>query len=108
MSDAWCLRDGEDLLLWVKVQPRAARDAFAEVLDDAIKVRITAPPVDGKANAHLRAWLARQFRVPKSAIHIETGESSRRKRIRISAPSLIPPALCDSAEDAKTIIYAKD
>ncbi|BAN68283.1 DUF167 family protein [endosymbiont of unidentified scaly snail isolate Monju] len=104
MTDEWFRWDGEDLLLWVKVQPRAARDAFAEVLDDAIKVRITAPPVDGKANAHLTAWLARQFRVPKSAVRIESGESSRRKRIRISSPSLIPSALHDSLKGAKTIV----
>lgn len=104
MTGEWFRWDGEDLLLWVKVQPRAARDAFAEVLDDAIKVRITAPPVDGKANAHLAAWLARQFRVPKSAVRIESGESSRRKRIRISSPALIPSALHDSLKGAKTIV----
>ncbi len=104
MGSGWFRWDGDDLLLFVKVQPRAARDAFAEVLDDAIKVRITAPPVEGKANAHLAAWLARQFRVPKSAVRIESGESSRRKRIRITAPSRLPSALHDSFKDAKTIV----
>jgi hypothetical protein len=104
MAGEWFRWDGEDLLLYVKVQPRAARDAFAEVLGDAIKVRITAPPVEGKANAHLAAWLARQFRVPKSAVRIESGESSRRKRIRISTPSLIPSVLHDSLKGAKTTV----
>jgi len=104
MADEWFRWDGEDLLLFVKVQPRAAHDAFAEVLDDAIKIRITAPPVEGKANAHLAAWLARQFRVPKSAVRIESGESSRRKCIRISTPSRIPPALHDKPEFVKTIL----
>ncbi len=100
-----CFRwDGEDLLLWVKVQPRASRDGFAEVLDDAIKVRITAPPVEGRANTHLAAWLARQFRVSKSAVCIESGESGRRKRIRICAPSQIPSPLHDVIEGAKTSV----
>ncbi len=104
MAGEWFRWDGEDLLLYVKVQPRAARDTFAEVLDDAIKVRITAPPVEGKANTHLTAWLARQFRVPKSAVRIESGESSRRKRIRISTPSRIPSTLHNSLKGAKTTV----
>ncbi|RMG37204.1 MAG: YggU family protein [Gammaproteobacteria bacterium] len=92
---SWYRWDGEDLLLWVRVQPRASRDGFAEVVGDAIKVRITAPPVDGKANTHLTTWLARQFRVAKSAIQIESGETSRRKRVRICEPVQIPPALSE-------------
>lgn len=91
----WFRRDGNDLLLWIRVQPRASRDGFAEVMDDAIKVRITAPPVEGKANAHLVTWLARQFRVSKSAVHIESGETSRRKRVRICDPVQVPPPLKD-------------
>ncbi len=91
----WYRWDGEDLLLWVRVQPRASRDGFAEVMDDAIKVRITAPPVEGKANAYLGAWLARQFRVAKSAVRIESGQTSRRKRVRICDPVQIPSALSD-------------
>ena len=98
----WYRWDGEDLLLWVRAQPKSSRDAFAEVLEDAIKLRITAPPVDGKANKHLQAWLAKQFRVAKSAVRIESGESSRRKRIRIQAPKQIPSPICDTIEATKT------
>lgn len=94
----WYRWDGTDLLLWVRVQPRASRDGFAEVLEDAIKIRLTAPPVEGKANAHLSAWLARQFRVAKSAVRIEAGETSRRKRVRICDPVQIPSALADRIE----------
>lgn len=92
---AWCRWDGDDLLLWIKAQPRSSRDAFAEVMDDVIKLRITAPPVDGKANAHIVAWLAKQFKVPKSAVSIESGDSARRKRIRISNPARIPGVLAE-------------
>jgi len=99
---SWFRWDGDDLLLWLRVQPRASRDAFAEVLDDALKVRITAPPVEGKANAHLAAWLARQFRVPKGAVRIESGESGRRKRVRIGRPKTLPSPLRDTLLDVKT------
>lgn len=96
---SWYRRDGDDLLLWIKAQPRSSRDAFAEVLDDAIKLRITAPPVDGKANTHIVAWLAKQFRVPKSSVSIESGESARRKRIRIRDPAQIPTTLSERMSD---------
>lgn len=86
-----CFRlEGSDLLLWLRVQPKSSRDGFGEVLDDAIKLRITAPPVDGKANAYLVNWLARQFGVSKSAVCVESGGNSRRKRVRIQSPRKLP------------------
>jgi uncharacterized protein (TIGR00251 family) len=92
MSD-WYRWDGDDLLLWIKAQPKSSRDGFAEVLGDAIKLRVTAPPVEGKANKHIVAWLARQFGVAKSAVSIENGDTSRLKRIRIGSPTRIPAPL---------------
>lgn len=89
MSD-WYRWDGDDLLLTVKVQPRASRDAFAEPLGDALKIRLTAPPVDGKANAHLIAFLAKTFGVPKSDVLLEAGDASRNKRLRIQKPRRLP------------------
>ena len=51
----WYRWDGGDLLLSLKLQPRSSRDAFAEPWGERLRVRITAPPVDGQANAHLIA-----------------------------------------------------
>ncbi len=82
----WYRWQDQDLLLQLRIQPRASRDGFGEIVDNAIKLRITAPPVDGKANSHLIAWLARQFGVAKSLVSIESGEHSRHKRVRISNP----------------------
>jgi len=59
MSD-WYRWDGPDLLLKLKLQPKSSRDAFAGQQNDRLRVRITAPPVDGRANTHLLAWLAGQ------------------------------------------------
>ncbi len=56
---------GDDLILRVKVQPKASKDELAEILGDQLKVRITAPPVDGKANKHLLAFLSKLFKTPK-------------------------------------------
>jgi hypothetical protein len=85
--------DGEDLILNIKVQPRASRDGFAEVLGEQLKIRLTAPPVDGKANAQLVSFLAKSFRVPKSDIELLAGETGRDKRLRIHAPRHLPPII---------------
>ncbi len=81
---------GDDLVLNLRVQPRASADGFAEELGEQIKVRITAPPVDGKANAHLIAFLARTFKVAKTDISIVAGKSGRNKRVRIRRPARLP------------------
>lgn len=81
---------GDTLVLRLRIQPRAAQDEFAEVLDDRIKLRITAPPVDGKANAHLIAYLADAFDVPRNRVRIAQGETGRNKTVRIEAPRKLP------------------
>jgi len=89
----WYRWDGEDLVLTIKVQPRASRDELAEPLGDALKVRITAPPVDGKANAHLIGFLAKTFGVAKSAVLLESGDTGRNKRLRVKKPRRVPEIL---------------
>jgi hypothetical protein len=89
----WLRRDGPDLVLQVQIQPRASSDAIAGVLGDRLKIRLTAPPVEGKANEHLIAWLARLFGVPKSQVILERGASSKRKQLRIRSPKKLPENL---------------
>ena len=67
----------------VYVQPRASNNAIVGMHGDALKVRLTAPPVDGAANAGLIAFLAKEIGVAKSAIRIVAGESSRRKVVEV-------------------------
>jgi uncharacterized protein (TIGR00251 family) len=67
----------------LRVQPRASRNAFAGVMGDAIKLAITAPPVDGKANQAVVEYLSDFFRVPKSNITIVSGETGRNKLIAV-------------------------
>lgn len=73
----------DGLLLRVVVQPRASRSEFCGIQGDELKLRLTAPPVDGAANACCQEFLAKLFRVAKSAVRIEAGESSRHKRIKV-------------------------
>ena len=67
----------------VRVQPRASRDEIAGEWQDALKIRLTAPPVDDRANEALRRLLATRLKVPLSAVRIAAGEHSRTKRVEI-------------------------
>ena len=74
------------LILALHVQPGAKRTEVAGTHGDALKIRLAAPPVDGKANAELLRFLADAFGVPRHAVTLLRGESSRRKTVRIEAP----------------------
>lgn len=90
--------DGTDLILQVRVQPRASRDEWLEPpAADRFRVRVAAPPVDGQANAHLREYLAMLFDVAKSQVTLLTGETGRDKRLRIVAPRRLPPGIGPAA-----------
>jgi uncharacterized protein (TIGR00251 family) len=67
----------------VKVQPRAKQTALAEKTDDAYKLRLAAPPVDGKANEACVRFFAERFGVAPSAVRIVQGLSSRMKVVEI-------------------------
>ena len=76
------------LSLNVYVQPRASRNRLAGMHGKAIKLCITAPPVDDKANTAVLAFLAKLFGLPKSALQIKTGRQARNKQIIITSTSL--------------------
>ncbi len=89
----WYRWEGDALVLELQLQPRASRDEIAGPHGDVLRVRITAPPVDGKANQHLCAYLAKLCGVAKGAVTLEAGTSGRRKRVRIEAPRALPPGV---------------
>ena len=68
----------------VKVHPRARKNAITGVVGDALKVALTAPPVEGKANEACIKFLAEFLQVPRSSVTIAAGESSRQKLIRVA------------------------
>ncbi|BDY03553.1 DUF167 family protein YggU [Ferrimonas sp. YFM] len=83
-------QQGKSLLLNLYIQPKASRDQIVGPHGEELKIAITAPPVDGKANAHLTKYLAKQFRVAKGQVSILKGELGRHKQVRIDDPVQIP------------------
>lgn len=93
MSGDWYRWEGDDLLLRLRVQPRAGKDQFVGPYGDQYKVRITAPPVEGKANAHLVRFLAKAFGVGRDQVSLVSGDSGKNKSFRIQAPHKFPISL---------------
>ena len=89
-ADPWRREDGAALVLDLHIQPGAARTEVAGRHGDALKVRIAAPPVDGKANAALLRFVADAFGVPLACVTLVRGETTRRKTVRIEAPRRRP------------------
>jgi len=86
----WFRQEGASITLTLHVQPGAKKTEVAGLHGDALKIRLAAPPVEGKANAALLAYLAEKFGVPMRNVALKQGESSRRKVVSISG-SAIPP-----------------
>lgn len=91
---SWYRWEGEDLILHLRVQPKASQDAFVGPYgEDAYKVTLQAPPIDGKANAQLLKFIAKAFGLPRSRVLLESGANSRSKRLRLKSPSRLPISL---------------
>jgi uncharacterized protein (TIGR00251 family) len=82
MADCLTPTDG-GILLDIHVQPRASRNELAGMQGDALKVRLTSPPVDGAANKLCREFFAKRLGVAKSRITLVSGDKSRHKRLFI-------------------------
>jgi hypothetical protein len=79
--------DAEGVSFGVRVSPRASRSAVLGVHAGALKVSLAAPPVDGEANAELRALLAKALGVPKRAVEILHGEHGKSKTVHVQGVS---------------------
>ena len=86
-------REGEDVVLVIHAQPGARASAFAGLHGEALKLRLAAPALEGRANKELCRFLAEAFGVPQAAVTVLNGEGSRHKRVRITSPRQWPPAL---------------
>ncbi len=79
----WLVADGNGVTLRLHIQPGAKKTEVVGLHGEALKIRLAAPPVDGKANACLIGFLADRLGVAKSSVRLVSGESSRAKRVRI-------------------------
>lgn len=81
---SWLREDGDGVVLSLHIQPGAKRTETAGLHGEALKIRLAAPPVDGKANDALIAFLAKTLGVPKACVDLVAGQSSRAKRVRVA------------------------
>jgi len=79
----------EGIILNLHVQPRASKNEICGIQDQALKIRLTSPPVDGAANKLCCEYLAKLFGVSKSSVELVSGETSRHKRVRITGANLL-------------------
>lgn len=85
--------DNDTLTLFLHIQPGAKNTEFAGTHGERLKIRIKAPPADGKANAEIIRFLAEQFSVAKSQIEIISGELGRQKTLQINGLKKLPAQL---------------
>jgi uncharacterized protein len=86
MSRPWCNAVANGVRLAVQIQPNARKTEVIGVLDDALKLKLQAQPIEGKANLALVAYLAKTLGVPKSAVTITHGLSNKHKLIEVATP----------------------
>ncbi|WP_095498672.1 DUF167 family protein [Paraferrimonas haliotis] len=86
-------QQAQQLTLRLYVQPKASRDQWLGLHNGELKLAITAPPVDGKANAHVIKFIAKQCKVSKSRVVLLKGHSSRHKVVCVDNPIILPDAL---------------
>jgi len=73
-----------DIILKIYLQPKSSKNEIVGPYRDGIKVKVTAPPIEGKANESLIRFLAKEFGIPPSSIEILKGLHAREKTLRIS------------------------
>ena len=84
MSALWLRQGDRQTTLTLHIQPGAKKTEVAGEHGDALKIRLAAPPVDGKANAALIAFVADRLGVAKSAVSLKSGQTSRRKVLEVT------------------------
>ena len=90
MSRAWCSALPAGVRLAVQITPNAKKTEVVGVLDEALKLKLQAQPIEGKANEALVKFLAKALGVPRSAVAITHGLTSKRKLVEVASGTLTP------------------
>jgi uncharacterized protein (TIGR00251 family) len=85
-------QDGDDLILSVRVQPRASKNEILDIRDGRLRLRTTAPPADGKANVAVIRLIAGYLQIAPSRITLLRGKTQRNKQLRVAGPIALPRA----------------
>jgi uncharacterized protein (TIGR00251 family) len=89
----WYSSDGKSIVLVLHVQPGAKRTEVAGLHGEALKIRLAAPPVDGKANEALLSFIADKFDVPQRGVELLRGGQSRHKMVKVTGSVVLPESL---------------
>lgn len=89
----WYIKEGNHTYLLIYVQPGAKSTEIIGIHDGALKIKLNAPPIDGRANSALQKFLAKQFDVPLKNIKLLTGEKNRKKNFLILDSEVNPESL---------------
>lgn len=95
MTAPWLKSSGDAVIVTLHIQPGAKKTEVAGEHGEALKIRLAAPPVDGKANAALIEFLSDLFDIPKARVTLVSGQTSRAKRIALAGVG---------AEDAERLL----
>jgi len=93
----WYRRHENSVTLILHVQPGAKKTVVAGLHGDALKIRLAAPPVDGRANEALLRFIADFFKVPLRDVELKQGEQSRHKRVEVRGSAVDPEDLLQSS-----------
>lgn len=93
---AWYRRNGEVITLTLHVQPGAKRTDVAGLHGDALKIRLAAPPIEGRANEALLKFIAESFGVPLRQVELKQGGQSRHKVVAVTGSKVEPESLLDA------------
>ncbi|MBI5436890.1 MAG: YggU family protein [Nitrosomonadales bacterium] len=89
----WCRREGDTITLVLHVQPGAKHSEVAGLHGEALKIRLAAPPIEGRANEALLRFIAERFNVPLRNVELKQGAQSRRKRVEVHGSAVAPESL---------------
>lgn len=92
MND-WYRRDGESLSLTLHVQPGAKRTQISGLHGEALKIRLAAPPIEGRANEALLRFIADTFGVPMRQVELKQGGQSRHKVVMVTGSGVAPESV---------------
>jgi uncharacterized protein (TIGR00251 family) len=89
----WFRQEGKSIVLVLHVQPGAKRTEIAGLHGEALKIRLAAPPIDGKANEALLSFIAKTFGVPQREVELLRGGQSRHKMVKVTGSAVLPESL---------------
>lgn len=93
----WHRREENTLILTLHIQPGAKRSEIAGIHGDALKLRLAAPPIEGRANDALLRYIADRFKVPLRNVELLRGAQSRHKMVRVADSPVEPEQLLEAS-----------